>query len=92
MDGRAGGDEGGAHGHEEAVEDEDAALELGAVKATAEFLHVPRLLSRLPLGVEAVGVDSELSARVDGVVDELVGERLFPRDAELLLELVFRDW
>ena len=51
-----------------------------------------RLLSRLPLGVEAVGVDSELSARVDGVVHELVCERLFPRDAELLLELVFRDW
>jgi|TARA_B110000977_G_scaffold157615_1_gene200757 hypothetical protein len=50
------------------------------------------LLSRLPLGVEAVGVDSELSARVDGVVHELVGERLFPRDAELRLELVFRDW
>ena len=40
MDGRAWGDEGGAHGHEEAVEDEDAALELGAVKAAAEFLHV----------------------------------------------------
>ena len=89
VDGRSGRDEGGAHGHEEAVEDEDAVAELGAVEAPAELLHVARRLGRLPLGVEAVGVDAELGARVDGVVHETVRERLFPGNAELGLELGF---
>ena len=87
VDGRSGRDEGGAHGHEETVEDEDAVAELGAVEAPAELLHVARRLGRLPLGVEAVGVDAELGARVDGVVHETVRERLFPGNAELGLEL-----
>jgi hypothetical protein len=50
----------------------------------------PASLAACHLAFEAVGVAlRSLAHASDGVAHEVVGERLFPRDAELRLELVF---
>mmetsp|Transcript_6612 Transcript_6612/g.10140 ORF Transcript_6612/g.10140 Transcript_6612/m.10140 type:complete len:219 (+) Transcript_6612:367-1023(+) len=90
VDGGAGDHEGGAHGHEEAIEDVNV-LHLAAVEPAAKFDELVILLSFLPLGVQAGGVDAQALAGIQGIKHLAVGQRRRPVEPELRLELVGGD-